>query len=160
MTLSNVRDELESENLCRVVKDGRSRYLQFKQERRDVWETAKPRLRSPVRTGHWVRWSEPSKWTLVSGVTALAELSLISGDPLPSFALHDRRYRKLLEIGDIQGCPGPDEASARIEAWKYDPTVLTDEHTVDKLSLYLSLQQSGEERIQAALEELLDGMPW
>jgi DNA-binding MarR family transcriptional regulator len=160
MTLSNVRDELESENLSQVVKDGRSRYLRLGSNRMEVWEMTKSRLRSPVKARHWVNWSSRSPKALVSGLNALTEFSLISEDHLPVFAMRDRDYRKLLETGEMHGCPGPEEADARVEAWKYDPAVLASGATVDRLSLYLSLRDSADERVQIALEGMLQEMSW
>ena len=160
MTLSNVRDELESENLCQVIKHGRSRHIRFSGNRSEVWEIANPRLRSPVRARHWVNWSRPSKTALESGLTALAKLSLVSDDRLPTFAMRDRDYRKRLESGELHDRPESWEADAQVEAWKYDPVVLSDNATVDRLSLYLSLRDSKDERVQIALAATLAEMPW
>jgi len=160
MTLSNVRDELESAKLCQVVKDGRSRHLRFGSNRSEVWKSAKPRIRSPVKARHWVNWSKPSTLAMASGLDALAEYSLISEDRLPTFAMRDRDYRRHLETGELHGCPGSGEADARLEAWKYDPAVLASGATVDRLSLYLSLRDSRDERVQIALEGMLKEMPW
>jgi len=160
MTLSNVRDELESAKLCQVVMDGRSRQLRFGSSRSKLWELAKPRLRSPVKASHWVNWSRPSTLALASGLNALAEYSSISEDRVPTFAMRDRDYRRQLETGELHGCPGSGEADARLEAWRYDPAILTAGATVDRLSLYLSLRDSRDERVQIALEGMLKEMPW
>jgi hypothetical protein len=160
MTLSNVRDELESTNLCTVAEKGRSRHLRFESNRLQLWETVRPRLRTPVKATHWVNWSGPCTGALASGLSALTEFSLIAEDSLPTFAMLDRTYRRHLERGELHGCPGLDEADAQLEAWKYDPAILAPGRTIDRLSLYLSLQHSGDERIQIALDDMLKEMPW
>jgi hypothetical protein len=52
------------------------------------------------------------------------------------------------------------ERSVVIELWRYDPCLLSQSNSVDRLSLYLSFEAADDERIEAALEELLKGMLW
>ena len=47
-----------------------------------------------------------------------------------------------------------------IQVWKYNPKMLSTEGVVDKLSLYLSLKDNEDERIQIELERLINEMPW
>jgi len=47
-----------------------------------------------------------------------------------------------------------------LEAWNYNPVQLIQADRVDPLSLYLSLQDSPEERIQQQFERLLEKVPW
>ena len=55
----------------------------------------------------------------------------------------------------------PEEDTIQIERWKYAPGLLSpDSQVVDRLSLYLSLQDDHDERTQAALAELLEQMQW
>jgi len=48
----------------------------------------------------------------------------------------------------------------RIEIWKYDPKLLSHTGTVDKLSLYLSLKDNDDERVQIELDNLLNDIQW
>jgi hypothetical protein len=48
----------------------------------------------------------------------------------------------------------------RMESWGYDPLLLTDSSRVDSLSLYLSLLDSLDERIQQQLGILIDQISW
>jgi DNA-binding MarR family transcriptional regulator len=154
MTLSKVADELASVELCRAETKSRSRMLCLTGARRELWERARPFLRSPVRARHWVVWNEPPPEARAAGLTALAARSMIADDRLPVFALNERDYRRLLESGRIRGCPGPDEAAAQVECWAYNPVLLGDEKAVDALSLVLSLADSPDERVQKALREV------
>ena len=47
-----------------------------------------------------------------------------------------------------------------VELWKYDPMVLSENGVVDFISLYASLHNNDDERIQSALEELEDNYKW
>ena len=46
------------------------------------------------------------------------------------------------------------------QVWKYNPKMLSTEGVVDKLSLYLSLKDNDDERIQIELERLINEMSW
>jgi hypothetical protein len=47
-----------------------------------------------------------------------------------------------------------------IQIWRYSPSLLSGTNTVDKLSLYLSLKDADDERIQIELDNLIKEMPW
>jgi hypothetical protein len=53
-----------------------------------------------------------------------------------------------------------DANTITVEAWSYDPLILAGENFVDRLSLYLSVRETPDERIEAALNELLETLPW
>ena len=45
--------------------------------------------------------------------------------------------------------------------WSYAPAVTSgDARQVDDLSLFLSMRDSPDERVQAALQEMMEDMPW
>jgi len=161
MTLSNVRDELEAAGLCATVQEGRSTFLVFEESRHDLWEQALPRLRSPVKQQHWVRWGHAvPDWTLQSGLTALSAASMVADDDLPTFAAAEPLYRRQLEAGKLHGCDGPEDAQARVECWRYDPAVLSKGPAVDVLSLYLSLREMDDDRVAKALDVLMRSLLW
>jgi hypothetical protein len=160
MTLSTVRIELESLGLCKSIQQGRSTHIEFLAPLRTLWERAEPHLRSPVKARHWVRFMHPDKQNLQAGLTALAASSMISDDERPTYAMRSAEYRAQLEKGGIAGCPGPENAQARVECWAYDPRLLSDGPAVDRLSLYLSLRGTHDERVEKALTALLEDSPW
>jgi hypothetical protein len=43
-----------------------------------------------------------------------------------------------------------------VELWKYDPVLLSKDGMVDPLSLAMSFEGNEDERVQEAIEELLD----
>ena len=46
-----------------------------------------------------------------------------------------------------------------VQVWRYKPEML-DKKTVDPLSLWLSLQDRQDNRIQMALDEIVEKFPW
>jgi len=76
------------------------------------------------------------------------------------YALPLSTFQDLLENGEIVGCPDADHARMKIEIWSYSPDLLSESPVVDPLSLYLSLRNSEDERVQQQLETLIAGIKW
>jgi hypothetical protein len=47
-----------------------------------------------------------------------------------------------------------------IEVWSYDPKLFATAGVIDRLSLFLSLWDENDERVEAALEQMMKEMPW
>jgi hypothetical protein len=159
--LAKVKNELEAAELCEPIRDGRSVLLRFRFEHRELWEKALPWLASPVRATHWVRWENSPQGILFAGITALSRVTMMADDRVPVHALGHREHRAAIENGEYRICADRDEATASLEVWNYNPTLLTIRpDTVDPLSLYLTLKDDPNERIQDQLETLIDQFTW
>jgi DNA-binding MarR family transcriptional regulator len=162
MTMSRARKELEARQLCVVRRAGRSMVLDFPDDRRALWEQALPLLRSPVLRKKDIQILDPSELNLLrAGVSALSVLSMLADDPVPTYALSSAGHKSAFEAGRIVAAPTGSERNASIEIWCYPPAVLVQEgDTVDRLSLFLSLQSSPDERVQSQLRSMMEEMPW
>ncbi len=158
--LTKVKAELEAAELSQSMRQGRSITLHFPAGGKQLWEQAQPYLASPVRKPHWLQWKKPGPPALMAGLTALSQLTAISDDPMPTFALSSGANQASLEKGTFHGCKGPEEANVRMEIWNYDPNLLGAARRVDPLSLYLSLRDSLDERIQQQLANLIGQIKW
>ena len=158
--ITKVKTELEAAELCEAVKEGKAVVLDFKYEGKGLWEQAHPFFFGPARRHHWVKWDQPGAPALLAGISALEKKTIISADPLRTFALDHRKYLQLLKEGTLHSCRGPEEATVRIESWAYDPALLSEGECVDELSLCLSLADSPDERVQQQVEKLLNDFPW
>jgi hypothetical protein len=117
-------------------------------------------LSSPVKKTRWVQWAKPAEPALLAGMSALSLRTMISADRLPTYALPLAVFQDLLERGVCAGCHDAENATARIEVWSYNPHLLGDDRMVDPLSLYLSLRNSSDERVQQQLEQLMREIKW
>jgi hypothetical protein len=75
-------------------------------------------------------------------------------------AISAHEWKSWLQQDKIVELKLPEPGSLEIELWKYAPAQFADKERVDRLSLYLSLRNSTDERIQSALEALMRGMGW
>jgi hypothetical protein len=159
MAMSKAQEELLAAKLCRVERAGRTILLRFELRGRDLWQKAEPLLATPVKRTHWVRWGQPRPRAVNAGVTALSQVSMLTDEQLPTCAMRDKDVVSALSKGKIVPCEGREEAQARMEAWKYDPWLLAENGTADRCSLYLSLRNNADERIQKEIQFLIDGLP-
>ena len=161
MTLSKVAAELQAHVLATAPRNGKARQLEFRLPRRELWEKALPVLASPVRNTMFVRGRGAAREIgIVAGLSALARYTAIAGGPHTVFAVWRNALRVALRRNDIVECQLPEDADAIIEAWTYDPLRLVDTETVDRLSLYLSLRASEDERVQKELVALIEETRW
>lgn len=161
MTLSKVARELQAHDLACAPRNGKARLLEFRLPRSELWEKALPVLTSPVRNTLFVQGRGAArKIGVVAGLTALARYTFIAGGELTVFAVWRNTLREALRGNAIVECQVPEDADAVIEVWTYDPLRLADIETVDRLSLYLSLRDSEDERVQKELVALLAEVGW
>ncbi len=158
--LTKVKTELEAARLCEAIREGRSHRLRFTLSGRALWEKALPLLSSPVRSRHWMEASTLTVPALPAGLTALSQRTLLEDDRLPTYAVSKKSLPALIDNRIFRQTLGSEEATFTLEAWHYDPLVLSKHTAVDPLSLYLSLRDSPDERVQQQLESLLEGVSW
>ena len=162
MTLIRVMDELASFELAQTTFSGRNKLLRFDLTGQKLWEKALPLLRSPVKkliyaTGNILN---NDKFYL-AGISALSKYSMIAEDVPPVYAVEKDLYYKLKKNGRIEEMLSKDGALAQLEIWSYDPAILENKNRfVDPLSLYLSLRNYNDERIQGELEEMMGDRLW
>lgn len=157
MMISRVKDEWEANGLCQTHRDGRSMVVEFAAKGHELWHLAESLLTSPAKKSHWGHWEHPEPSALAAGFTALSRTTMVEDDPIPTWALHRKAFRSLLEKGTFRAVSGPEEANARIEEWSYEPYLLSDGPCVDPLSLVLSLRGDSDDRVQQQLQTVLDG---
>lgn len=160
MAISKARTELEVNRLCTIVRKGKEIHARFNLSAQELWKDALPMLRTPVAKRHWVQWKRPVADARLAGISALARVSDLAEDAIPTYAMKKQAFQSLLEQGKVHGCPDRHEAHARIEAWNYNPALLVDGPAVDPLSLYLSLREDPDERVQLAMTSMMEDLAW
>ncbi len=160
MMMTKVKGELEAAGICRAVRSGRSTVLCFVATGRALWERVKPHLNSPARKPWWIQWAKPGHPALLAGMSALSQRTMIADDRLPTYALPVAIFQDFLNSGVLVVTRETESATAGIELWSYDPQLLGDGRMVDPLSLYLSLRDNADERVQQPLEQLIAQVKW
>jgi DNA-binding transcriptional ArsR family regulator len=162
MAMGQALNQLEDAKLVTVHKEGRERRFELAGEPADLWRQAQPLLRSPVSRRRYLSGVAPSarKGLAAAGLSALATYSALAGPAAPVVALDRVKAKSLLDVRGVQELPTADEAELKMEVWSYEPGLLSEGAAVDRLSLYLSLRDDTDERVQSALDEMMRGVTW
>lgn len=155
MTINRVFAELKAVQIGAFFQEGRERWWTFS-DKRALWEKAAPFLRSPVKKRIWLKNHQPK---IVAGLTALSYFSLLAPPFLPVFATSIYQWETWKQLG-LEEIPSPDSANVELEIWHYDPALCAKDGIADPFSLYLSLKTNQDERIESALEELMEKIEW
>lgn len=155
MSMSRALDEIEANALGKVTRAGRVRQLEIPDGRSALWARAESMLRSPVRkTVRVGQDALPASAHIPAGESALAHYSMLTPPVEPVYALGPKTWKAMAST--IETIPVEDEGSCRLQVWRYDPVLFAGEHTVDPFSLYLSLRDEGDDRVQMALNEIME----
>ena len=153
--------ELEALGLCVKVPEGRARVVRFDLEPRALWERAHARMRSPVVRRYPVgETDEGGRTAPEAGLTALSRQTLLSYNGPRTVAVSNREAKRLVAEGLMREILDADEAPLLLEGWAYAPRLTADGPAVDDLSLWLSLKDDPDERVQAALADRMEQRTW
>lgn len=157
-SISQAVKALEANGLVQADLQGRERIVRLAAEPAVIWRRAQFYLRSPIRQRRRVRASElPPAATLRAGESALAAMTELAEPKEPSYALASRLWPKMDPPKSI---PTPDVETCVVELWRYTPEATANHGCVDPLSLTLSMEGAKDERVQLALESLMEKMAW
>ena len=149
MLLGIAKNELVAHGLCEYPPGTRSGEFHFMLGREELWKAAAPLLRSPVRMVYRVR-REQCKGFPHAGVSALSRMTMLADDMLPTYAYYARKKQDRIPPAAVG------EGDAVLQLWSYPPRILVDgdSETVDPCSLYLSLTQDADPRVEMAREQI------
>jgi len=155
MTITRSVKELEEFGLCELERS-KDKKIRFVKDAKEIWITAQTIMKSPVKKRVWVEEIRMNQDLLIGGISALASYSNLSKDRQPTYVINTELYKQLQRNHNLI-----DEniryGQIAVEILKYDPKILViNKNIVDPISLYLSLQENEDERIQQALEQMMD----
>lgn len=155
-TMTRVFDELEAAGIGKLINKGKERWWIFEGNKRDLWEETNVMLRSPIRSRESMKLCPNCKMMQLplSGISALAEKTMINPPQLPTYAIGIEEYRDTSILKGLQ-LSHIDEADLELEIWNYDPKLFSRDERVDPFSLFLSLRSTTDERIESVLEDLM-----
>jgi DNA-binding MarR family transcriptional regulator len=158
MTTGRAIDNLAGHELIEIIPKGREREIQFIDTGKGLWEKALPALSSPVNKRRCFE-TFPLSGILLSGLSALSAQTMLAEPKRKVLAIShtdwNRKYRSI-----AGGTVPAEDAPIEVELWRYDPKPLSVNNIVDPLSLYLSLKDEPDERIEQAREQLLKELAW
>jgi len=154
-TIGRCARELEDSGVCDIV-GSKAKYLEFKQDRWEIWDTAKKYMRSPIKKTGWLFEFEKPEKAKISGINALAAYSNILGEDRQTYAIDRSLYKQMKQEEKVHEDDIYEEGDIKIELWGYDPSFLAKDEYVDPFSLYLTLQDNPNERIQMSIKKMIE----
>ncbi len=161
MTMTRALDELRRAGLVAVEGVRRFARHRFLCTGRELWEQARPWLRSPItRRVYLDDWPAGAKYR--AGESALGEMTLLGAPRRAIWAVTGAQWRQMQQEPGAPRIAEVAEAAAHaeFEIWRYAPNLLSEPPCVDRLSLALSLADTTDERVQMAVAGMLEGVAW
>jgi DNA-binding MarR family transcriptional regulator len=158
MTMGRAIEDLSNHELIKIIPKGREKEFQFTDTGYGLWEKALPSMSSPVYKRLYFE-KFHSAGTMRSGLSALSVRTMLAEPNRQILAIShtiwNRKYR------NNTGATVPaEDAPIEVELWRYDPKPLGSMGMVDPFSLYLSLRDQQDERVEQARDQLLKEFTW
>lgn len=130
----------------------KTKTIQMEYGNQELWNKALPFFMSPI--DKIVFTDANLEGEMVSGINALSTYTMINPEQKRCVAISKKRLRKMdidcnTQFGDTE-----------VQVWKYDPHLLSSSGAVDRLSLFLTLKEMQDERVEIELEHLMNEMQW
>lgn len=153
MTITRAVRQLEKTGFFITEKEGVQKILIGKYVGRELFDKMQPYLISPVRKKIYVKKQLDLPELCMAGMLALSQKSMINPPSVGCYAVNGKTAD--WTGTDILKC---ELDQMEIELWKYDPNILGRNGIVDSLSLIMSLKENTDERIEGAIDEVLENV--
>lgn len=165
MAITNAVEDLMQNELIEVSGE-KEKFIKFKFDRKELWRRAEEQnlFTSPVLKTVYVDELPSNVAMLKANASALPEYTNLNPSKQNYFAIEKSTFYFLQKNNGLVNANAR-EGQYALEVWKYNPLTLTegmhnDEDVVDPLSLYLSLQHNYDERVEMALEQIIEKYVW
>jgi hypothetical protein len=165
MTISRAMKELYSFGLIEPASSGKSSRWRFVADPKAIWEKSLPILQSPVKRVVYADW-HPSVQR-AAGLSALSRASLLGEPSIPVIAFTKESWDSEVARSGRAEIDPIDDPVVEVEIWSYSPDHVSGRpriplppESVDPLSLYLSLRDNVDDRVQLSLDEMMEKIEW
>ena len=158
LTISRAVENLYRFGICKT-EGGKEKTIVFEINKKELWEKTLPIMRTPVKKTVFINEVLPYNLVFKTNMNALAYYTNINDDGINYYAISHADFLKLKKEEKIKTTSNYD-GDYIVELWRYDPGITTDTNYVDPLSLYLAYKNSEDERIEMALEQIINDYTW
>ena len=152
MTLTRAYRQLVNSGLFTETKDGRKIVLSSIYSKKELIQKAKFHFVSPIlKTGYIDKNILNEK--IICGESLLSEVSFLNPPRIAEYALAYQKIDNTLLTDELVD----PKIQVKLQLWNYDPLLFSNDHQIiDFISLVISLLDSEDERVEVAIEHLLD----
>lgn len=158
-SVTRASDQLLEMNLIEQKKNGKEIHMKLCHKPKESIELAKPYMINPVQNKFTINKSDYHNELLYSGETALSDYSMLNPPRIPEVAVYKAAIDKnvLHEVDPRWTDP---DSIITVELWKYDPLLFSYSGKVDPVSLACSLKDTDDERVEMAIDEMMEELTW
>jgi DNA-binding transcriptional regulator YhcF (GntR family) len=164
MGITRAVENLKQLELVDIISE-KEKYIHFRMDKNELWNCAEREkiLINPILKKVFVD-ERPQGAFLQSNASALPEYTNMNPSRQQYLAVEKSLYYALRKSNALIN-ENEREGKYCLEIWKYNPEPLivnmnNESSVVDPLSLYLSLKDSQDERIEMALEQIIEQAIW
>ena len=151
-SISRASRQLEEMGLLHIRKVGVQRILYSKDSPKILFQKAGDKLLNPIKRTVYIPKELVGTELLESGYSALAEYSMLNTPNVSCYAAERISQWKDVMANSLYDS----QVQVAVEMWRYNPKKLSTRNTVDELSLALALREDADERVEEAVEEMLN----
>lgn len=148
-TVSRAIELLSAAKLC-DTRGTRIKQVHFDENKKQLFNKAIKLIKSPIQRIVYAQ-TIPSK-AYKSGFSALANYTMINPDTYEHVAVSVDVFKKEITDYNTDDCFSP----VHIEVWNHNPELFADNGIVDRISLYLSMKDNADERVQYQLNKMIE----
>jgi hypothetical protein len=152
MTMTRAVRQLEQIGLIQTHKTGVMKVITTEYGRKELFEKAQPYLVSPVKKVTYLPKEMVNDALLLAGDSALAKRTMLNPPRVTCFAAENMDEWK----HHIQNTLVDENEQVALQIWKYNPRGLSNDGCVDTLSLAMCYVDDGDERVEEAVEEMMN----
>lgn len=128
---------------------------------KELWERLKPYLRNPVRHRRYYDVNLPDTFkTVFAGDSGLTHYTMMAEPDHETVCMSAKRWNNFQELYTPVELARSEPGALEVEVWRYMPKRFSRNGVADQLSIYLSFEKNTDERVEMALEEMLEDMQW
>jgi|GEM_PF-293312 len=154
-SMTRASNELEAVKLLNAKKDGKEILISATAGGWEYFNQARPYLVSPVYKTISVLMSTVPEEAIPAGETTVAQLSDLSNPKTPTWAVYKKE--DFPEPEEIDDKWQNDTPYVKLEMWNYDPKLFEEDGHADVVSVYCSLGEIYDERLEYAADTMLKG---
>jgi len=152
-TITRAVHYLQNIKLC-TLEGTKDKLLYFNKVNKELWVEVEPLMQSPIKKSIYYNGEVGNNNVFKTNNNALAHYTDLNDDIIEYYAVKPN-YTKFIGNDKLKET-AMHEGNICIEEWKYDPYLLTNNNFVDPLSIYLCFRNDPDERVQFALEQLIN----
>lgn len=143
---------LESHNYLHLIKEGRSKKIEFIQSKEEIFDYLKD-VKSPIKNTFYTKSEEVYKKATLSGSSALSENSTLLDSNIKTIAISNKVFYSLNTLYKNIECYEED-GKYKVEVWNREPSIFSDNKIVNLIYLLRVFKDNNDERISYAIEDV------